>query len=825
MTCENEATVNFPEFFQSATGQAPYPWQERVATEGLPEVIDIETGAGKTAGVVVAWLYRLLHDPDDAVRLSTPPWLVFALPMRTLVEQTERNVKRWVEALGADQVVVHQLLGGAGRVDRGWQERPGQPTVLIATVDMVLSRQLMRGYAASRWTWPVEFGLLHAGCHIVFDEVQLLGPALATGRQLDAFRRSFGIAAPCSSTWMSATLDADRLRTVDNQEVAVPFTLDEADRQRGLARRLGASRMIEERAGVEPKALAALAMSEHKAGTLTLVMVNTVRRAQETFNSLKRLSRDMPDLEASLLHSRFRPADRAGIIQRAVVEPVVAGTAGRILVATQVVEAGVDISAATLITDAAPWSSIVQRAGRCNRAGEFEDARLLWTEAPRPEPYEKDDLASSIAALRSLQGQPVTSTDLRELGREVSEVEPVVAVLRRRDLVDLFDTSPDLVGNDIDVARFIRADGDVDVQVVWRHTAPAGEDGEPFLGGPLRADEQCRVSINQAREWLRKGMTSWVPDHLGRRGSWRRLDPGELRPGAVVVVDVAAGGYDPETGWDGSTKRPVPVNDASPWAQGDEQEFAPIDETSAGDPASFTGGWVGLNDHLADTEQAARVLLAEAGMHGLAESQLDAVVRAAALHDLGKAHPVFQDTLVRSAGTDNREAAERLVPLAKSGGSKRATHRRPHFRHELVSALLLIAHADVFLAGDVDADLVCYLVAAHHGRVRLAIRSIPGEEPPRESRGARVALGVVDGDLVPAVRVGDIHVADTTVHLDAMGIGGPGAWTTMALGLRDRPDLGVFRLATLEALVRLADWRASAAPSTTLALDTEGAGV
>ena len=46
--------------------------------------------------------------------------------------------------------------------------------------------------------------------------------------------------------------------------------------------------------------------------------------------------------------------------------------AGRIVVATQVVEAGVDISARTLVTELAPWSSLVQRFGRVAR---YEEAR------------------------------------------------------------------------------------------------------------------------------------------------------------------------------------------------------------------------------------------------------------------------------------------------------------------------------------------------------------------------------------------------------------------------------------------------------------------
>lgn len=276
-------------------------------------------------------------------------------------------------------------------------------------------------------------------------------------------------------------------------------------------------------------------------------------------------------------------------------------------------------------------------------------------------------------------------------------------------------------------------------------------------------------------------------------------------------MDAAAGGYHPETGWDGVTKGPVTV---VPSGVEMAVEVAPVDESVADDPASFIGAWVGLADHLADTERAARALLEQAGMDQLSWSEFEAVIRAAALHDLGKAHDVFQDTLVRSAGEPGHAEAASLVPLAKSGGTGRARHSRPNFRHELVSALLLSEREDELFEGDdVDRDLVRYLVAAHHGRVRLAIRSIPGEAPPSELNGSRVALGVVEGDVVRAVTIGVTHLEATTLRLDAMELGGSRSWTAMALALRDRADLGPFRLATLEALVRVADWRASAAPS------------
>ncbi|MEI7570277.1 MAG: helicase-related protein, partial [Alcaligenaceae bacterium] len=47
----------------------------------------------------------------------------------------------------------------------------------------------------------------------------------------------------------------------------------------------------------------------------------------------------------------------------------VAGTTDRIVVSTQVIEAGVDISGGVLVTQMAPWASLVQRFGRAARWG------------------------------------------------------------------------------------------------------------------------------------------------------------------------------------------------------------------------------------------------------------------------------------------------------------------------------------------------------------------------------------------------------------------------------------------------------------------------
>lgn len=139
------------------------------------------------------------------------------------VEQTARNIRDWLSRLGVlgdagepDRVAVHALMGGEADLRRGaWAAYPEQDAVLVGTQDMLLSRALMRGYGMSRYQWPVHHALLHNDALWVFDEVQLMGPALPTTAQLEAFRRDLGTTGPSRSIWVSATLQAEWLDTVD----------------------------------------------------------------------------------------------------------------------------------------------------------------------------------------------------------------------------------------------------------------------------------------------------------------------------------------------------------------------------------------------------------------------------------------------------------------------------------------------------------------------------------------------------------------------------------------------------------------------------------
>lgn len=336
-------------------------------------MLEVPTGSGKTQAVIGAWLYQ-------RQRGAAPRRLVYALPMRTLVDQTAAAAHSMLHRLElTDRVAVHLLMGGE-RPEVDWRLRPEADQILIGTIDMLLSRALNRGYAEGRFSWPIAFGLLNADCRWVFDEVQLMGPARATSAQLDGLRGALGTALPCETMWVSATVDRIALQTVDRPHLGDHMRLSEQDRWGGLKTRLNAAKIAEridlthKATGEVPKLLAQICAERHVAGTRTIAVLNTVKDAQETFRALGRaLGEDGPRLV--LLHSRFRTPDRSHHTRAALEDPPPAGS---VVVATQVIEAGVDLSSTTLVTALAPFSSIVQRLGRCNREGADERASALW---------------------------------------------------------------------------------------------------------------------------------------------------------------------------------------------------------------------------------------------------------------------------------------------------------------------------------------------------------------------------------------------------------------------------------------------------------------
>lgn len=781
-------------FLKASNLQEPYPYQTRLAVDPWPDVLEVPTGMGKTYAVVLAWLYKRLNGDSE-----TPRRLVYCLPMRVLVEQTRDVIARSLVQLEQAGLVepgrfsVSVLMGGEpGLKDASWTDDPAAEQILVGTQDMLLSRALMRGYGMSRYLWPVHFALLHNDAMWVFDEVQLMGAGLPTSTQLDAFRRCFPLAKPSRSLWMSATLKPSWLDTIDFhphlQSLAISG-LEDDDHQR-MGDRWRASKQISRldvvltkaagnKAGVQAylQSLCDAILNAHDRTGQSIVIVNRVARAQQLFRLLRAARPQASDL---LIHARFRAAERAAQSERLKDD----SPTDRIVVATQAIEAGIDISSKVLVTELAPWPSLVQRFGRCNRQGEHNasGARILWADVEddaETSPYTREELSSArgkLHALTSASPQDLPPTDTPR---------PIGAVLRRKDLLDLFNTDPDLSGFDVDVSDYIRDSDQPGIQVFWRDfDEPNGAEPDSIPESRPLPEELCAVSMSQAKGIHKRG--AWYWDTLGddrRTGRWVKLDR-NARPGMTLLLRASDGGYDAATGFDATQKTPpVPVIPTS----------SDIEESAfGGDELSRQNKPVALDDHLGHVAAQAESLCLALGE----TEQKASVVRAGRWHDLGKVHEVFDATM---------HACEQAPAgfLAKSPCQGR--HGRKFFRHELASMLAWLAQHD----GEPNADLIAYLIAAHHGKVRLSLRAMPTESAAAGVK--RYARGVWEGDVLPALDFDGEHSDEITLKLALMelGEGAQGAsWTTRALGLLER--FGPFHLAWLETLVRLADWRASA---------------
>lgn len=781
---------------------------------------------------------------------------------------------------GQQPIAVHLLLGGEERTD--WALWPERDAILIGTQDMLLSRALNRGYAAGRARWPWEFGLLNNDCLWVFDEIQLMSTGLASSLQLDAWRRSLclrptrgefpkktdaHLAKPCRSLWMSATMaehwldsavdwsaaktnewkDRAKLESDDTDHERIHKLFQIAKPIRPCAARLhGRPKDKSDETGKVSQYIGILANAIRNNASpngLTLVILNTVERATKLYEELKRGD---SAVQTNLIHSRFRPLEREKWnLQTQAGQP-------RIIISTQVVEAGVDLSAKVLFTELAPWASLIQRFGRCARYPEDVSGTIFWIDLDEhwAKPYEPAELTApeklqtlDDVGLRSLKAIRACGDD-----QKLFPYQPRF-VPRDKDLFDLFDTTPDLTGADIDVSRFIRDGEELDVQVFWREVSGTG----PHQKDRPDREELCPVVFYRFREALpalRKAGRIWRRNY---RKGWELIDVRDtdlVYPGQVFLLEKSCGGYHTIIGWTGDPKHvdfDLPARITAKETITAKEDLQ--DNKEDRDDLSQLNQWLTIAEHTRHVCKKLEEILRDCD---LSESERKILRLAARWHDRGKAHPVFESKI-----EINDEARQKLggEPAAKAPDSAwRRNGSRPGFRHELASALAVMetlrktqpTHAafawpdgldrqDIAAPADApdalaeelgqlspeELDLLVYIVAAHHGKVRMSMRSSPDDDrvdvPDPCPDNKRQARGVRDQDELPACRIpsadlkASLVASEITLTLDLMEIGLSdqygASWRERMQALLER--FGPFRLSYLEGLLRAADCRAS----------------
>ena len=155
-----------------------------------------------------------------------------------------------------------------------------------------------------------------------------------------------------------------------------------------------------------------------------LVVCNTVSAARDLYKRVESTLPKQDTTQLAYLSSAVRPRDRSLRIKQ-----LKDGTDHqRIVISTQVIEAGVDLSFDHIIRDFAPLDSIVQAAGRCNRhslsgGGTVEIASVVDEDGQLPATliYDSPRLDATRRVLQGLDGDDRRYTESRVTGEGVRD--------------------------------------------------------------------------------------------------------------------------------------------------------------------------------------------------------------------------------------------------------------------------------------------------------------------------------------------------------------------------------------------------------------------
>lgn len=653
-----EAADFFP-FYSEIYGVNPFPWQadlvRQVLAESIwPDLVDVPTGLGKTALIDIAVFVAAATAHDRALTRVGRRRMFFVVDRRIVVDEAYERAEKLAHELerAKEGSVSHQValglrslaphveepltipsplprkpvrravlrvtrMRGGVTWDAAWLDRPDVPGVVVGTVDQVGSRLLFRGYGVSDRRKPIDAALAGMDSLVLVDEAHLAESMTVTLEA--AQRRDHGDVGVPKATVVQLTATPGRAGRH-------PYVFDiNAHRSNEKAwARLSARKQLALVATDAKRVIEALATETIRCvgdGLDTvLVVCNTVDRAREVHAALhKATARKEDPLDASvdLLIGRSRPADRYLLVRRIkerfdVGRPRDASRAA-ILVATQTVEVGANLDVDALVTESAPWDSLVQRLGRLNRIGDGpSDARAVVIHDGADSPVYGTPRSVTWEALCELVSDS-TVMDLSPLAcRELGATIPQEAWSQRREAplltvatLDGWSRTGPIPLPDAPVPPYLHGLGrDVaSVAIAWRdgllEEDAIGDDVEypdtqidaELSMLPVLASELVEVPIHAARRWLagdapipvsdledvdeaslrerstsepfralawrdRAGLAPGGPGRGAAAGGWVWVWASAIRPGDVLVVPTQRGGLD-EYGWAPASKARV----------------------------------------------------------------------------------------------------------------------------------------------------------------------------------------------------------------------------------------------------------------------------
>jgi CRISPR-associated endonuclease/helicase Cas3 len=362
--------MEIEDFYKSITGFASYQYQLKVAEllrNGKNVILTVPTGAGKTWASIMPFLYA-----QQTGKFDFPQKMIYSLPLRTLANSIYSDVSEVLQKKTEFEGLT-SIHTGEYKNDEHFEN-----DIIFSTIDQTLSNFLCFPLSLSKRQANLNAGAL-IGSYLVFDEFHLLDPKLSMSTTLGMLKTLKNL---CRFCIMTATLSEKYIEELKNTINAEVVSINDFPADEAIINSLKIPEGREAKKTVilkDETINAQTILKQHKKNTKSIVICNRVEKAQHLYNEI--VASDLTGFEnlsglkksnIICLHSHFFDEDRK---QKEKDLKRIFGNKNEesaILISTQVIEAGMDISCDTMHVEISPVNSFLQRAGRCARwKGEY----------------------------------------------------------------------------------------------------------------------------------------------------------------------------------------------------------------------------------------------------------------------------------------------------------------------------------------------------------------------------------------------------------------------------------------------------------------------